>query len=145
MARSSPLGSAAGWANLSVWQDIVALEGGRDWWSQIEDALKSKALQHFILVITPASRERAVVRHGNPPRAAGEARPLVPSKRGPGLGDLGKLPRWLGQLYDLDVIEDLQTTLIRVLEADEVGEARADDEARAAARFLSRARESSMR
>jgi hypothetical protein len=30
--------------NLSVWQDIVALEGGRDWWSQIEDALKSKAL-----------------------------------------------------------------------------------------------------
>jgi TIR domain len=24
--------------NLSVWQDIVALEGGRDWWSQIEDA-----------------------------------------------------------------------------------------------------------
>jgi TIR domain len=24
--------------NLSVWQDIVAFEGGRDWWSQIEDA-----------------------------------------------------------------------------------------------------------
>ena len=41
--------------NLSVWQDIVALEGGRDWWSQIEEALKSKALQHFILVVTPAS------------------------------------------------------------------------------------------
>jgi hypothetical protein len=34
-----------GWLDerrLSTRQDIVALEGGRDWWSQIEDALKSK-------------------------------------------------------------------------------------------------------
>ena len=38
--------------NLSVWQDIIALEGGRDWWSQIEDALKSKTLQHFVLIVT---------------------------------------------------------------------------------------------
>jgi TIR domain len=30
--------------NLSVWQDLIALEGGRDW-SQIEDALGSKLLQ----------------------------------------------------------------------------------------------------
>jgi hypothetical protein len=30
--------------HLSVWQDIVALGGGRDWWSQIEEALKSKVL-----------------------------------------------------------------------------------------------------
>ena len=28
---------------LSVWQDVVALEGGQDWWSQIENALRSKA------------------------------------------------------------------------------------------------------
>jgi hypothetical protein len=28
--------------NLSVWQDIVALEGGRYWWSQIDEALRSK-------------------------------------------------------------------------------------------------------
>ena len=41
--------------DLSVWQDLVALEGGRDWWSQIEDALNSKTLQHFVLVVTPAS------------------------------------------------------------------------------------------
>jgi TIR domain len=38
--------------NLSIWQDLIALEGGRDWWSQIEGALKSKALQHFVLVVT---------------------------------------------------------------------------------------------
>ena len=39
----------------SIWQDIVALEGGRDWWSQIEGVLKSKILQHFVLVVTPAA------------------------------------------------------------------------------------------
>jgi hypothetical protein len=37
--------------------------------------------------------------------------------KGPGLGDFGKLPRWLGQIYDLDLVEH-QTTLTRVLEAD---------------------------
>jgi hypothetical protein len=49
--------------NLSVWQDIIALEGDRDWWSQIEDALRSKALQHFVLVLTPGALESSVVRH----------------------------------------------------------------------------------
>src|SRR5215831_2552252 len=48
--------------HLSIWQDLIALEGGRDWWSQIEDALKSKVLQHFILVITPAALASPVVR-----------------------------------------------------------------------------------
>jgi hypothetical protein len=41
---------------LSVWQDIVSLEGGRDW-SQIEEALKSKALEHFVLLVTPEALE----------------------------------------------------------------------------------------
>src|SRR5271170_7752669 len=48
--------------HLSIWQDIVALEGGRDWWSQIEDAIRSKALQHFVLVVTPAALASPVVR-----------------------------------------------------------------------------------
>ena len=47
---------------LSVWQDIITLEGGRDWWSQIEDALKSKSLQHFVLIVTPAALASPVVR-----------------------------------------------------------------------------------
>jgi WD40 repeat protein len=101
--------------NLSVWQDIVALEGGRDWWSQIEEALKSKALQHFILVVTPASLASPVVRR-EIRLARQEGKTACPVK-GPGLGDLGTLPRWLGQIYDLDLVEN-QTTLIRVLEAD---------------------------
>jgi len=43
---------------LSVWQDIVSLEGGRDWWSQIEEAIRSNALEHFVLVVTPAVGQR---------------------------------------------------------------------------------------
>jgi ABC-type branched-subunit amino acid transport system substrate-binding protein len=27
----------------SIWQDLVALRGDQDWWTQIEAALKSKA------------------------------------------------------------------------------------------------------
>jgi WD40 repeat protein len=98
--------------NLSVWQDIVALEGGRDWWSQIEEALRSKALQHFILVVTPASLESPYVRREI--RLARQEGKTVCPVKGPGL-DLGGLPRWLGQVYDLDLTEH-QTTLIRVLQ-----------------------------
>jgi hypothetical protein len=99
--------------NLSVWQDIVALEGGRDWWSQIEDALKSKALQHFILIVTEASLESPVVRR-EIRLARQEGKTVCPIK-GPGLGDLGKLPRWLGHTYDLAIPEQ-KTALIRVLQ-----------------------------
>jgi WD40 repeat protein len=99
--------------DLSVWQDIVALEGGRDWWSQIEEALKSKGLQHFILVITPAALESPYVRREI--RLARQEGKTVCPVKGPGLTDLDQLPRWLGQVYDLDRTEH-QTTLIRVLQ-----------------------------
>jgi NB-ARC domain/TIR domain len=100
--------------DLSVWQDIVALEGGRDWWSQIEDALKkSKALQHFVLIVTPAALGSPVVRQEI--RLARQEGKTVSPIKGPGLGELGKLPRWLGQIYDLELAEH-RTTLTRVLQ-----------------------------
>lgn len=99
--------------DLSVWQDIVALEGGRDWWSQIEDALKSKALQHFVMVLTPAALASPVVRREI--RLARQEGKTVCPLRGPGLADLGALPRWIGQVYDLALTEH-QTTLIRILQ-----------------------------
>src|SRR5215472_1088215 len=98
---------------LSIWQDMVALEGGRDWWSQIEDALKSKALQHFVLVVTPGALASPIVRREI--RLARQEGKTISPVRGPGLGDLGRLPRWLGQVYDLDLLEH-RTTLIRVLQ-----------------------------
>ena len=99
--------------DLSVWQDLVALEGGRDWWSQIEDALKSKALQHFVMVLTPAALASPVVRREI--RLARQEGKTVCPLRGPGLADLGALPRWIGQVYDLALTEH-QTTLIRILQ-----------------------------
>ncbi|MGB9368454.1 MAG: TIR domain-containing protein [Xanthobacteraceae bacterium] len=98
--------------DLSVWQDIIALEGGRDWWSQVEDALKSKLLQHFVLVVTAAALESPVIRREI--RLARQEGKTVSPVKGPGLGDLGQLPRWLGQIYDLDLPEH-RTTLMRVL------------------------------
>ena len=38
---------------LSVWLDLVALRGHADWWSQIEQAMRDRGLQHFVLVVTP--------------------------------------------------------------------------------------------
>jgi len=38
---------------LSIWQDVIALESDRHWWSQIKDVLRSKELEDFILVVTP--------------------------------------------------------------------------------------------
>ncbi|MGA9599365.1 MAG: TIR domain-containing protein [Methylocystis sp.] len=102
--------------DLSVWQDIVALEGGRDWWSQIEDALRSKPLQHFILVVTPKALESEIVRR-EIRLARQEGKTFCPIK-GPGLGDLGEAPpRWLGEVYDLD-IEERKTKLIQVLQGE---------------------------
>ena len=87
----------------SVWQDLVALKGGRDWWSQIEAALKSKELQHFILVVTPGALASAVVRREI--RLARQEGKTVSPVRGPGFGNLNELPRWIGQVYDLTIPE----------------------------------------
>jgi WD40 repeat protein len=99
--------------DLSIWQDIVSLEGGRDWWSQIEEALRSKALQHFVIIITPAALASSIV-HREIRLARQEGKMVSPIK-GPGLDELATLPRWLGQVYDLDLREHF-TMLIRVLQ-----------------------------
>ncbi len=49
-------------AGFSVWQDLIAMESDRDWWSQITTTLKSNTLQHFVLVVTPGALESKVVR-----------------------------------------------------------------------------------
>jgi TIR domain len=99
--------------DLSVWQDLVALEPGPYWWSQIENAIRSKALEHFVLVVTPAALDSDYVRREI--RLARQEGKTVSPVKGPGLGDLNNLPRWIGQLCDLDLTEH-RTRLIRVLQ-----------------------------
>jgi hypothetical protein len=64
-------------------------------------------------VITPAALASPVVRR-EIRLALQEGKTVCPVK-GPGLGDPSRLPRWLGQVYDLDWPEHV-TTLIRVLQ-----------------------------
>jgi hypothetical protein len=101
--------------NLSVWQDLIALEGGQDWWSQIENALRSRDLQHFILVVTPKALESGPVR--DEIRLARQEGKSVCPVKGPGVIDLNRTPRWLGHVYDLDIPEQ-RTALIGKLQRD---------------------------
>src|SRR5271169_1330381 len=87
--------------NLSVWQDLVALEGGQDWWSQIENALRSRDLEHFILVVTPKALKSAVVKQ-EIRLARQEGKSVCPIK-GPGVIDFNKTPHRLG--HGPDVID----------------------------------------
>jgi hypothetical protein len=92
--------------HFSVWHDIVALRGGRDWWSHIEETLRSKHLQHVVLVLTPGALASPVVRQEI--RLAKQEGKTVSPVRGAGL-DLAAVPRWLGQVYDLDKPEHFAT------------------------------------
>ncbi len=100
-------------AGFSIWQDLVALQGGSDWWSQIEDVLRSKHLRHLILVVTPGALQNAVVRR-EIRLARQEGKTVLPVK-GPGVTDLYALPRWIGVVDDLDWPERL-AAFLRVLE-----------------------------
>jgi hypothetical protein len=45
---------------IKLWQDRVALEGGRDWWLQITEALDN--VQFMALVVTPNALKSEIVR-----------------------------------------------------------------------------------
>ena len=96
-------------AGLSVWQDLVALHGGRDWWSQIEDALRSKVLEHLVLVLTPDALSRPVIRREI--RLARQEGKQVHPVRGPGL-ELSTVPRWIGHVIDPDIPEQWQRLVL---------------------------------
>ena len=45
---------------LSLYRDLSDLEGGEDWWRQVETAIKS--VEHVVLVLTPGSLQSRYVR-----------------------------------------------------------------------------------
>ena len=54
--------------NIRLWQDRVALEGGRDWWMQITEALEH--VRFLALVVTPKRPETGRHEFGGARRAA---------------------------------------------------------------------------
>ena len=46
--------------HIPLWQDRVGMEGGRDWWQQITEALDQ--VEFMVLVMTPAAMQSPMVR-----------------------------------------------------------------------------------
>ena len=86
--------------NIPLWQDRVGMEGGRDWWLQITEALD--LVQFMALVITPSAIQSETVRkEWRYARQQGVC--VYPIKGSPNL-DFTSLPRWMrdSHFYDLD-------------------------------------------
>ena len=98
--------------HIPLWQDRVGMEGGRDWWQQIAEALD--AVEFMVLVMTPAAMWSETVRkEWRYARQQGVC--VYPVKGAPDL-DFNSLPHWMrsAHFYDLDyewqkLINDLNT------------------------------------
>src|SRR2546421_270403 len=98
--------------HIPLWQDRVGLEGGKDWWLQITDALEK--VEFLVLVMTPAAMQSETVRkEWLYARQQGVC--VYPVKGAPDL-DFTSLPHWMrsAHFYDLDhewqkLLNDLNT------------------------------------
>jgi len=89
---------------IPLWQDVIAMEGGRDWWLQITDALNH--VQFMALVITPnALKSEYVRKEGQYARQQGVC--VYPIKGVRDL-DLASIPRWMSEKHFYDLDEPLQ-------------------------------------
>lgn len=90
-------------ARVPLWQDRVGLEGGRDWWLQIVDALDR--VEFMVLLMTPSTMKSPTVRREwRYARQQGVC--VYPVKGSPEL-DFGSLPRWMrdAHFYSLGTLE----------------------------------------
>jgi WD40 repeat protein len=98
--------------HIPLWQDRVGLEGGKDWWLQIAEALEK--VEFLVLVMTPAAMHSETVRkEWRYARQQGVC--VYPVKGEPEL-DFASLPHWMrsSHFYDLDfewpkLVNDLKT------------------------------------
>ena len=85
--------------HIPLWQDRVGMEGGRDWWQQITEALDQ--VEFMVLVMTPAAMQSPMVRkEWRYARQQGVC--VYPVKGIPTL-DFASLPHWMrdAHFYDL--------------------------------------------
>ena len=99
----------------SLWQDRTRMEGGKDWWEQIDAALR--VVEYMVLVLTPAAvRSDIVVREWRLARQRGVC--VIPVF---GVGenelDLAPLPRWMREAHVVSTeIPEQWTRLVRTLQ-----------------------------
>ena len=89
--------------NLNCWQDIVGMEGGRDWWTQIQDAINN--VEFLVLVMTPAAmRSKTVRKEWRFARQQGVCvYPVIATPKTEFDPLINQLPRWMrdSHFYDL--------------------------------------------
>jgi hypothetical protein len=90
---------------LSLWQDLVAMEGGRDWWRQIEEAITRA--EYMVLVLTPGALASEIcAKEWRYARQQGTY--VIPVSDGPpGRLDLSRLAGWMrrADIVDLTIPE----------------------------------------
>ena len=103
--------------HIPLWQDRVGLEGGKDWWLQITEALEKA--EFLVLVMTPAAMGSETVRKEW--RYARQQGVCVYPVKGETDLDFASLPHWMSSahFYDLDFewqkfVNDLNTTCQQV-------------------------------
>jgi len=85
----------------TLWQDLIALEGGLEWWAQIEQAIKSPSIEHLVLVVTPGALERPVIKK-ELRLARQEGRQVSPVWAGKQF-EMRGLPRWFERVHIYNV------------------------------------------
>ena len=101
----------------SLWRDLADMEGGRDWWQQIEEAIR--AIEYLILVITAASlRSEYVRKEWRFARQEGRCViPVLVDKDLTGSEAFRALPGWMQRAHFVDADDPEQATrLLRTLE-----------------------------
>lgn len=85
--------------NLSLYRDLTHLEGGVDWWRQVEEAIRT--VEHVVLVLTPAALASPYV--AREWRLARQEGKQVSPIQGPGTLDFTKLPSWMERAHRYDI------------------------------------------
>jgi WD40 repeat protein len=80
---------------ISVWQDRVKMEGGRDWWLQITEALN--LVEFMVLVMTPAALKSEIV-HKEWRYARQQGVCVYPIQGAANL-NFAELPRWMRNVH----------------------------------------------
>jgi WD40 repeat protein len=97
-----------------LWQDVKDMEGGKDWWLQITDAINH--VEFLVLVMTPAALASPIVRK-EWRYARQEGKCVIPVIGGKGI-DFGSLPGWMRRTHFIPPDEpDQWRRFVRTLKA----------------------------
>jgi WD40 repeat protein len=98
----------------ALWQDLADLEGGKDWWRQITEAIEH--VEYVVLVMTPGALRSTVVRQEwRHARQAGRC--VLPVMGAAGL-DFSGLPGWMRRTHFVDAsVPEQWMRFVRTLES----------------------------